>query len=71
MTGQHCNALHFSILKVSRYQLPLLFHFGEPVRFQTLFTVLSYPNVCVERFRMFGCPTLDDSVMQVFRTLSD
>jgi len=35
-------------------------------QFQTLFTVLSYPNVCVERFRMFGCPTLDDSVMQVF-----
>eukprot|EP00438_Fugacium_kawagutii_P027171 Skav214900 [mRNA] locus=scaffold1561:129564:143547:- [translate_table: standard] len=34
-------------------------------QFQTLFTVLSYPNVCVQRFRMFGCPTLNDDVMQV------
>ncbi|CAJ1328711.1 unnamed protein product [Effrenium voratum] len=34
-------------------------------QFQTLFSALGFPNIRVARFRMFGCPALNDDVVQV------
>jgi len=34
-------------------------------QFEKLFAMLARDSICVQRFRLFGCPSLDDEVMRV------
>ena len=42
----------------------------DMLRFETLFTLLAYPRVWTQRFRMFGCATFNDDVLKLFRSLA-